>query len=149
MTQPSNREMSLHNDQWFIPRPDPDPGKDHPRPSDITRNCQRCGDPHRGPRQSAGVFEVMFANITDLTLTNAAGAYPRADVSPPTDAFGSESPWHCNGAERRNDSRYGGGPEIGRHGGRIRRGAAPVGVKGAAYSPRGLTSFAHEFMFEA
>lgn len=72
ITWPGNREMPLHIDQWFMPHP-VEPGADYPRPSDITRSRQRCGDPvpAKGPVNPPVVCNVMFA-ITDFTLENGA-----------------------------------------------------------------------------
>ncbi len=72
ITWPGNREMPLHIDQWFMPHP-VRPDEDYPRPSDITRGRQRCGEPvpATGLVNPPVVCNVMFA-ITDFTWINGA-----------------------------------------------------------------------------
>ena len=72
VTWPGNREMPLHIDQWFMPHP-VDPNEHYPRPSDVSRTVQKCGDPvtARHPINPPVVCNVMFA-ITDFTVENGA-----------------------------------------------------------------------------
>ena len=72
VTWPGNREMPLHIDQWFLPHP-VDPNEDYPRPSDVNRREQKCGDPVTAgrPINPPVVCNVMFA-ITDFTIGNGA-----------------------------------------------------------------------------
>ena len=72
VTWPGNKEMPLHIDQWFMPHP-VDPNEDYPRPSNVKRREQKCGDPvtARHPINPPVVCNVMFA-ITDFTVENGA-----------------------------------------------------------------------------
>ena len=72
VTWPGNQEMALHIDQWFMPHP-VDPNEVYPRPSDVNRIEQKCGDPvtARRPINPPVVCNVMFA-ITDFTIENGA-----------------------------------------------------------------------------
>ncbi len=72
ITWPGNAEMPLHIDQWFMPHPVM-PDETYPRPSDITRTRQRCGDPGAAARpiNPPVVCNVMFA-MTDFTVANGA-----------------------------------------------------------------------------
>ena len=84
VTWPGNREMPLHIDQWFMPHP-VDPMKDYPRPSDVSRSEQKCGEPvtARHPDQSAG---GMQRDVRDHRLHRRERSNPPGTRQP---SFGS------------------------------------------------------------
>ena len=100
-TRPDNREMPLHIDQWLMPRPVL-PGKDCPRPSDISRNRQRCGGPAQRATSNRRCLQSHVRHqgldADERRHVSGSGAYRVADVPPSTDVVGSASPWQCSGA---------------------------------------------------
>ena len=66
------REICAWLDGWFMPHP-VDPNEHYPRPSDVSRTEQKCGDPVTAhhPVNPPVVCNVMFA-ITDFTVENGA-----------------------------------------------------------------------------
>ena len=126
VTWPGNKEMPLHIDQWFMPHP-VDPNENYPRPSDVSRTEQKCGDPvtARHPINPPVVCNVMFA-ITDFTVENGAtrlvpgshrsGVHPAPNTD--YDVFHAEVPagsfvvwegrtWHAASLNTGNSPRVG------------------------------------------